>query len=243
MKYLIIGRIGSNKKKLAMELRKTGISVADRNYNINSILLEDACVTDLDSLPSFPNIMTDYSFHIVFMEASQAFRKENAIAGGMSRRQFEKIEREENAAFQAFEKNWIKYGCYPANVTTLHRFSEEGSSYKEISDCLAAYMRKYKNLKCIVQSCIDKGMVRSRVPGKAVRYVQVEGNYFEEDVSIDAFIDLLLTSPEGFNTLLSSYLSYFELSRSSINHYMKKQHSVTGQISMCLTDDGSILMR
>lgn len=246
MKYLIVGRVGYGQEKLADELKKVGLSVFCGNNENGKMDFSDAVMLDLSRLQETADGLPRSIFHVVQIEASVNLRVENAISSGMSKRAFNRTDSDEDGVFKNFETRGLSGSFFKYNnVTSIHRLSADVCCYNQIADFLAQYMRKYRNCAYIVSRCIKGGIIQSHAPGTAVITRKICDKTIESDVSIDAFADAALSSPDSFNALMDAYLSNFEVKEEKEGkreYHRKKLSGDVGQISMVIQDNGLVFI-
>lgn len=232
MKQIIIARPFLKVEDFAGVLESNGFVVYDPAADITldeaitpesidavmeNMMDADICILVPTLAMQLATMFPQTSFHLIYMQTNDDELREIAKKQGISDEDFDKLDATIKDQFDKFDEaldSNLNSKDIPDNIKIVYRekYSTKPDDIINNLKVIKHDISRFNNLKKIVEQSLELGIVRS---SKEDHITVVYHKLDEEketlveskEEPIELFVDILLSDPEGFGTILSNWLS------------------------------------
>lgn len=209
MKFFIVGRTGCRCMELIPELEKAGLRVTS-GTDWASVNGADVILTKPEKIRLTAGLFPDDSFYLICLCSDESQRRANAVEDGIRSREYEQIAAAEDRTFAPLER-WIADPdmdhIYPENVAAGLMADLDETDRSSVVGLIVDFRKRHEKCVELISRCVEEGSLRSPRPG-AVAAAQPDAFGFagSEEYTVDAFADMVLSSPVGMASLMDLFL-------------------------------------
>lgn len=178
----------------------------------------DICILDPTGYRDLLSILPEESVHLIHttcadMNAQKAAALARAADPVAEEAVFNQRQMDENDLFSKFEQDLASKTTFGQNTLILHRM-ENDFKPETMLDAIGFYLgywKLFRNMSVICRNCLKLGIIKSVNADGGHVDVTYKGDgsgapFRTETVPLEVFVDITLSSPENFTSLVQTYL-------------------------------------